>query len=167
MDEDPAAPSPKRGAEPPPSPQFLAHVRCGQVAGWIKMPIGMQVNIGPSDIVSDGDPAHTPQKGAIFGPCLLSPNGWMDQDKTWHAGQPWPWPHCVRWGPISLSSKGAQPLIIGPYLLRPNGWMDRDLITRFTTIHENILSLLVWLIFGIVCLILLLMLILFVCSKHV
>jgi len=37
----------------------------------------------------------------------------------------------------------------------------------FTMIHENILLLPVLLIFGIACLILLLMLILFVCSKHV
>ena len=36
-------------------------------------------------------------------------NGWTDQDKTWHAGRPRPWPHCVRWGPSSPSSKGAQP----------------------------------------------------------
>jgi len=24
-------------------------------------------------------------------------NGWTDQDETWHAGSPRPWPHCVRW----------------------------------------------------------------------
>jgi len=29
---------------------------------------------------------------------VLWPNGWMDQDKTCHAGRPRPWPHCVRWG---------------------------------------------------------------------
>jgi len=23
-------------------------------------------------------------------------NGWMDQDETWLAGRPRPWPHCVR-----------------------------------------------------------------------
>jgi len=33
----------------------------------------------------------------------------MDQDKTWHAGRPPPWPHCVRWGPSSPSPKGVQP----------------------------------------------------------
>jgi len=27
----------------------------------------------------------------------LWPNGWTDQDETWHAGRPRPWPHCVRW----------------------------------------------------------------------
>ena len=30
---------------------------------------------------------------------VLRPNGWMDEDETWHAGRPRPWPHCVRWGP--------------------------------------------------------------------
>ena len=38
----------------------------------------------------------------------LWPNGWTDQDETWHAGRPPPWPHCVRWGPSSPSPKGAQ-----------------------------------------------------------
>jgi len=28
---------------------------------------------------------------------VLWPIGWMDQDETWHAGRPRPWPHCVRW----------------------------------------------------------------------
>ena len=36
----------------------------------------------------------------------LWPNGWTDQDETWHSGMPQPWPHCVRWGP---SYKGVQP----------------------------------------------------------
>jgi len=26
---------------------------------------------------------------------LLWPNGWTDQDETWHAGRPRPWLHCV------------------------------------------------------------------------
>ena len=38
----------------------------------------------------------------------LWPNGWTDQDETWHAGRPRPWPHCVRWGLSSPSPKGAQ-----------------------------------------------------------
>ena len=36
LDGDPATPK-KTGTAPP---QFLAHVRCGQAAGWIKMPLG-------------------------------------------------------------------------------------------------------------------------------
>ena len=56
----------------------------------------------------------------------LWPNGWTDQDETCLAGRPRPWPHCVRWGPSSLSPDGAQPPIFGPCLFRPNGCMDQD-----------------------------------------
>jgi len=72
---DPPPHSPK-GAQ---HPKFLAHICCGQMAGWIKMPLGREVGLDPSDIVLDGDPAPLPKKGAeppIFGPCLLWPNGW-------------------------------------------------------------------------------------------
>jgi len=39
-------PSPK-GAQP----QFFVHVCCDQTAGWIKMPLGTEVDLGPGDIV--------------------------------------------------------------------------------------------------------------------
>jgi len=43
------------------------------MAGWIKMPLGIEVGLGPVDFVLDGDPA--PLKGdtvhPIFGPCLF------------------------------------------------------------------------------------------------
>jgi len=59
--------------------QFSVNIRCGQTAGWTKIPLGMQVGLGPGDFVFDGYPA-TPRKKAhpphpIFGPCLLWPNG--------------------------------------------------------------------------------------------
>ena len=57
---------------------------------------------------------------------ILWPNGWMDQDETWHGGTPRPWRHCVRWGPSSSSQKGAEPPIFGQLLLWPNVWMDQD-----------------------------------------
>jgi len=137
-------PFPKRD-----SPQFLAHVCCGQTAGWNKMPLDREVGRGPGHIVLDGDPAPLPQKGRshqIFGPRLqlpaelthspqkgghsrphffahvLWPNGWMDQDATWFGGRPRPWPHCVRWG---LLPPKEHPPIFGPCLLWPNGWMDQ------------------------------------------
>ena len=56
----------------------------------------------------------------------LWPNGWTDQDETWHAGKPQRWPHCARWGPSSPPQRGTAPRIFGPYLLRPNGCMDQD-----------------------------------------
>jgi len=37
----------------------------------------------------------------IFGPCLLWPNGWMDQGATWYEGRPRPMPHCVTRGSSS------------------------------------------------------------------
>jgi len=49
------APPPQKGAR---APQFSAkaHVYCGQTAGWIKMPLGMEVGLGPGHIVLDLDP---------------------------------------------------------------------------------------------------------------
>jgi len=38
-------------------PHFLAHVYCGQPAGRIKMPFGMEVGLGPGHTVLDGKPA--------------------------------------------------------------------------------------------------------------
>jgi len=52
----------------------LAHVYCGQIAGWMKTPLGTEVDLGPGHIVPDGVPASA--KGAqqpILAPCLLWP----------------------------------------------------------------------------------------------
>jgi len=96
LDGDPAPP-PQKGAEPP---QFLAHVYCGQTAGWIKMALGVEMGLGPGHIVLDGDPPPLHKKGGtvprFFGPFLLWPNGWMHQDATWYGSRPRPRPHCAR-----------------------------------------------------------------------
>ena len=93
------------------SPQFLAHVCCGQTAGRIKMSLGREADVGPDDIVLDGDPAppkrHSPQFSAH-----VCPKSCMDQDATWYGGRPRPKQHCVRWRP----RKGAEPPpIFGPF----------------------------------------------------
>ena len=78
------------------------------MAGWIKIPLGTEVGLGPGDFVSDRDPALLPKKGAeppIFGPCLLWLNGCM----YWHGGRPQPKRHCVRWGPSSPPLKRHAP----------------------------------------------------------
>jgi len=119
----------KKGTEPL---KFRTHLYCGQRAGWIKMALGTEVGLGLGHIALDGDPAPLPKKGAeppstIFGPVLLSPNGWIYQDATWYVGRPQPRGLCVRWEPSHLPQKGAEPLqIFGPCLLWPNGWMDQD-----------------------------------------
>jgi len=41
---------PKGGA----APQFSVHVYCRQTAGWMKTPLGTEVDLGPGHIVLDG-----------------------------------------------------------------------------------------------------------------
>jgi len=38
-------------------------VYCGQTIGWIKVPLGVEVGLGPGHIALDGDPAPASQKG--------------------------------------------------------------------------------------------------------
>jgi len=91
-----SAPLPKRRAEPPNfRPMFIV---AKEQDGSIKMPLGTQPPFPKRR-------RSTP----IFGPCLLWPNGWMDQDGTWHGGRPWFSPHCARWGYTApLSKKGGR-----------------------------------------------------------
>jgi len=66
------------------------------------MSLGLEVGHSPGDFVLDEDPAPCPKRGQsppIFGPCLLWPNGYMDQDATWYGGRPRPRWHCVRYEP--------------------------------------------------------------------
>jgi len=58
----PLRPPLKGGAEP--LPKFLAHVYCGQTAGWMKLVLGMEVGLSPGDFVLDRDPVLFPQTGA-------------------------------------------------------------------------------------------------------
>jgi len=87
LDRDPAPSLLKRHS---PSSQFSANVRCGQTSGWTKMPLGMEVGLGTGDFMFDreletqlypSEKRHT-QLHPIFGPCLLWPNCWMDEDAT-------------------------------------------------------------------------------------
>jgi len=52
----------------------------------------------------------------MFGPYLLWPNGWMNQDTTWYGGRPRPWPHCIRWGPSSPPQRGTAPTQFSAYI---------------------------------------------------
>jgi len=94
-----------------------------------------------------------PQKGGralspIFGPCLLWPNSWMDQDGTWHGGQFPAHFYCSQTAgcikmplgmglspgdfvfdgePATHRKKGTPtPPNFGLCLLWPNGLMDED-----------------------------------------
>ena len=116
-----SSPLPKKGAE---SPQFSAHVYCGQMAAGIKMPLGMEVmevSLGSGHIVVDGDPAPLPKTS-----CLLCPNGWMNQNATWCRGRPRPKRHCVRWGSISPPQKGSRAPNFRPMSIVAKRCMDQD-----------------------------------------
>jgi len=116
-------------------------VYCGQMVGWIKMPLGTEVGLGSGDFVLDGDPAPIPTKGGrappIFGSFLLWPNGWMHQDATWYGGSPRPRRHCVRWGPGQLPRKKGHspppnfwPILAHVYCGQTAGWMKTPLGTE-------------------------------------
>ena len=60
------SPLPQKGDRAP--PQFSADFYCGQTAGCIKMPLGVEVGLSPGEFVLDGDPAPSPKRG------LSSPN---------------------------------------------------------------------------------------------
>ena len=60
FDVDPATPT-----------EFLAHVYCGQMAGWMKTPLCTEVDLGPGHVVLDGVPA--PAKGAQQPPPSFRP----------------------------------------------------------------------------------------------
>ena len=105
---DPA--SPKKRAEPP--PQFSAHfIVDKRLDASIKMPLGMELGLSAGEFVLDVDPPLPKRERSppIFGPCSLWPNGWMDQDGTWHGCRPKPRRLCVRWGPSPLPQKGMEP----------------------------------------------------------
>jgi len=100
----------------------------GQTVGWIRMPLGTEVGFGSGHIVLGRDRA--PKKGAqpaISGPCLLWPNGWMNQDATCYRGRPWP-KNIVLDGDPAPSPKGAQQPspTFRPMSIVTNGWMDQD-----------------------------------------
>jgi len=57
---DPAPPLTTKGLEPP--PQFSAHFYCGQTAGCIKMPLGMEIASAHATVL-DGDPDPYPKRG--------------------------------------------------------------------------------------------------------
>ena len=102
---------PNKGGGTSPPPNFRPISVAAKWLACIKMSLGMELGLGPGDFVLDGDLAP-PQKGGgapIFGPFLLSPNGWMHHNATRYGGRPQPRRVCVRWGPSRLPKRGAEP----------------------------------------------------------
>ena len=66
---------PLKGAQ---APQFSVRVYCGQTSGWVKTPLGTEVDLGPGHIVLDRVPLPALRERCtaappLFGPCLLWP----------------------------------------------------------------------------------------------
>ena len=59
--------------------------------------------------VGDPAPQKRTQQPPVFGPCLLWPNGWMDQDSSWYGGRPRPRPRCVIWRATPFFGGGHTP----------------------------------------------------------
>jgi len=117
-------------------PLFSANVRCGQMAGGIKMPLGTEVNVGPGDVMLDGV-AAPPKRGTapVFRPMSLWPNGWMDKDATWYGSISRPRSHCVRREPVSPSRERgtAFPPLFGSCLLWP--WLPISATAELSFIY--------------------------------
>jgi len=113
LDGDPA-PLTKKGGTAPLNfrPMFVVAKRLNRSRCHLVTMVGLR----PGNSVLDADPApplkeHRPPN---FGPYLLGPNGWMDQDATWYEGRSRPRLYCVTWGHSSPSQKGHRPLGFRP-----------------------------------------------------
>jgi len=132
-------PSPKGFGERSPLPNFRPMSIVASTAGWIKMPLGMEVDLGPGHIVLDRDPAPLSKRGTA--PSFRSISvvaKWLDGPRC-HlvGGRPQPKQHCVRWGPNSPPPNRDRPTIFVPCLLWPNGWMDED-VTWYGTAQATL-----------------------------
>jgi len=111
----PSSPS-QNGSRAP----ILGRVYCGQTAGWIKMPLGREVGLSPSDIVLDRDPAPPPPKGAepqfSSHVCCGQTARWIKMALGTEVSLGSAQRRCVRWGTSSPSLKGARPPVFGACL---------------------------------------------------
>jgi len=87
------------------------------MARWIKMPLGTEVGLGPSDFVLDGNQLPFPKRAPIFGHvCCGQTAGWIKMTLGMEVGlSPG---HIVLDGDSApLPKKGAEPPIFSPRLL--------------------------------------------------
>jgi len=63
-----------------------------------------------------------------FSARLLWPNGWINQDATWHEGRSQTSNSVLDGDPALVPTKGvwSPSPIFSPFLLWPNGWMHQD-----------------------------------------
>jgi len=78
------------------------------------------VGLGLRNIVFDVDPAIPRKRAHLplpnFGPCILWPNGWMDEDAALYGSRPRLRPHCTRRGPSSRKKGTAAPPLFSAHV---------------------------------------------------
>ena len=114
-------------SSPPPkghSPEFSAHVCCGQTAGCIRMPLGRKVGLVPGDIVLDGDAAPLPRKDYSsptdfsIRVCCGQTAGWIKMPLGTEVGLG-PGDILLDGDPAPLKRRTAPSPLCGPCLLWP------------------------------------------------
>jgi len=131
-------PAPQKGGGQ--SSQFSVHVCCDQTAGWIKMPLGTEVDLGPGHIVLDGNPAPPQKKRWHNSPYFYRPM-YCGQTAEWIKiplgtkvqGSPLPRPHSVRCGSSSPPpEKGHSSLQFSAHICcgQTAGWLKMPLGTE-------------------------------------
>ena len=98
------------------------------------MPLGMTVGLGPGHVIFNGDLAAIPKKkrgtapAQIFGPCLLWPNGWIDQDTAWYGVGLGPGDIVLDGNPAPRpASKGHPQFSANVCCSQPTGWIKMSL----------------------------------------
>jgi len=69
----------------------------------------LSCNVGvlwPNSRMGPSFPTESGTAAPLIGPCLLWPNGWMDQGTAWYGGMTQLRRYCVRWGPSCPHGKG-------------------------------------------------------------
>jgi len=99
-------------------------VYCGQVVGWIKIKLGMEVCLGPDHIVLDGNPASPPQKkGAqpqfLVHVCCGQTAGRIKMPRGMEVGLS-PGYIGLDGEPVPPTKRHSSPPLFGPCLLWPN-----------------------------------------------
>jgi len=118
-----------KGAQLP----ILAHICCGQMAGWIKMPLGTEAGVSLGDIVRRRH-SSPPLKGQPPNCRPMSVVAKRLDGRRFHmyGGRPRPRRLCVRWGPSPPSEKQHSPaqLLGHVYCGQTAGWMKTPLSTK-------------------------------------
>jgi len=109
------------------------------------MPLGMEVVLGPNQIMLDGD--QLPQKGAeppiLTHVCCGQTAGWIKMPLgSWYGGRSHPRRHCVRWEPISPKKGPPQPSTFRPISIvaKRLGGSGYQLVQWYTSVSQVMLD---------------------------